>query len=108
MQQLPLLIGLGALMFLMLWWQGRARSKAMAQIQSFQDSLVEGDRVATTSGLRGSVRKVRDETILLEIAPGVVTEWTKLAVREKVEEPARAEPDEAESDVAEASGADRA
>lgn len=96
MQQLPLLIGLGALVFFMLWWQGRARSKAMAQVQSFQDSLVTGDRVATTSGLRGFVREVRDETILLEIAPGVVTEWTKLAVREKVEEPDTAERSEAD------------
>ncbi|MGL6233856.1 MAG: preprotein translocase subunit YajC [Segniliparus sp.] len=104
------LIGLGALMFLVLWWQGRARSKAMAQVQSFQDSLVEGDRVVTTSGLHGSVREVRDQTILLEIAPGVVTEWTKLAVREKAEEPEQAEPelDAAPSAPAEASGADHA
>ena len=102
MQQMLPLIGLGALMFLFMWWQGRSRSRALEQLQAFQASLVEGDRVVTTSGLRGSVREVRDQTILLEIAPGVVTEWTKLAVREKAEEP-EAEPVEAESD-----GPDRA
>lgn len=105
MQQLPLLIGLGALMFFVLWWQGRSRNKAMAQFQSFQDSLVQGDRVVTTSGLRGEVREVREETILLEIAPGVVTEWTKLAVREKAEEP---EADAQEPSLAEQDGEDHA
>jgi preprotein translocase subunit YajC len=108
-QQLPLLIGLGALMFFVLWWQGRSRNKAMAQFQSFQDSLVQGDRVVTTSGLRGEVREVRDETILLEIAPGVVTEWTKMAVREKAEEsgPVEAEPDVDATEAAEADGTNR-
>ncbi|WP_244431647.1 preprotein translocase subunit YajC [Segniliparus rugosus] len=103
------LIGLGALMFLFMWWQGRSRNRALEQLQAFHDSLVAGDRVVTTSGLRGSVREVRDQTILLEIATGVVTEWTKIAVREKAEEPeAEADAVEAETASPEESGPDRA
>ena len=38
----------------------------------------------TTSGLHGTVTAVADDTIELEIAPGLRTTWVRAAVREVV------------------------
>lgn len=63
----------------------RKQKRAMQQQQSLQNSLSFGDRVMTTSGLYGTVVSTTDDTIDLEIAPGVTTTWLRAAVREKVE-----------------------
>lgn len=63
----------------------RRQKRAVAEQQKLQSSLVEGDRVMTTSGLYGTVADISsDNTIDIEIAPGVVTTWLRQAVREKV------------------------
>jgi preprotein translocase subunit YajC len=63
----------------------RKQKKQQAAQQELQNSLAPGDRVMTTSGLYGTVADVSgDNTIDIEIAPGVVTTWLRLAVREKV------------------------
>ena len=49
------------------------------------ESLRVGDRVHTTSGLQGTITHITDDTVDLEIAPGVVTTWMKLAVRDRIE-----------------------
>lgn len=38
----------------------------------------------TTSGLEATVVAIADETVELEIAPGVVTTWMKMAVRDRI------------------------
>ncbi|GAA4547685.1 preprotein translocase subunit YajC [Amycolatopsis samaneae] len=64
----------------------RKQKKQAAAQKDLQDSLGPGDRVMTTSGLYGTVADASgDTTIDIEIAPGVVTTWLRLAVREKVE-----------------------
>ena len=64
----------------------RKQKKQQAAQQELQSSLSAGDRVMTTSGLYGTVADASgDNTIDVEIAPGVVTTWLRLAVREKVE-----------------------
>ena len=78
---LPLLIILGAFMF----FASRRQKKAMQATIDLHNSLTIGDRVHTTSGLEGTITAVRDDDIELEIAPGVVTTWMKLAVRDKIE-----------------------
>jgi preprotein translocase subunit YajC len=42
--------------------------------------------VHTTSGLEGTITGITDDSVNLEIAPGVVTTWMKLAVRDRIEE----------------------
>ena len=39
----------------------------------------------TISGLEGTITGLSDESVELEIAPGVITTWLKLAVRDRVE-----------------------
>lgn len=73
----------------------RKQKRAVAQQQDMQKSLSFGDRVMTTSGLYATVVETADDTIDLEIAPGVTTTWLRAAVREKVAET----PELADEDV---------
>jgi preprotein translocase subunit YajC len=77
---LPLLIILGAFMF----FASRRQKKAMQATIDLHNSLTIGDRVHTTSGLQGTITGITDDDVDLEIAPGVVTTWLKLAVRDRV------------------------
>ncbi len=77
---LPLLIILGAFMF----FASRRQRKAMQATIDLHNSLKVGDRVHTTSGLQGTITDITDDNVDLEIAPGVVTTWMKLAVRDRV------------------------
>jgi preprotein translocase subunit YajC len=77
---LPLIIILGAFMF----FASRRQKKAMQATIDLHNSLAVGDRVHTTSGLQGTITGITDDNVDLEIAPGVVTTWMKLAVRDRV------------------------
>jgi len=79
---LPLIIILGAFMF----FASRKQKKAMQATIDLHESLAIGDRVHTTSGLEGTITGITDDSVNLEIAPGVVTTWMKLAVRDRIEE----------------------
>jgi preprotein translocase subunit YajC len=78
---LPLLIAFGALIF----FNSRRQKKAMQATINLHDSLQVGDRVHTTSGLLATIVDITDDNVDLEIAPGVVSTWMKLAVRDKIE-----------------------
>jgi preprotein translocase subunit YajC len=77
---LPLIIILGAFMF----FASRRQKKAMQAQIDLHDSLKVGDRIHTTAGIEGTIKGVTDDNIELEIAPGVVTTWLKLAVRDRI------------------------
>ena len=78
---LPLFIILAAFMF----FASRRQRRAMRATIDLHESLRVGDRVHTTSGLQGTITDIADDTVDLEIAPGVVTTWMKLAVRDRIE-----------------------
>jgi len=77
---LPLIIILGAFMF----FASRKQKKAMQATIDLHESLTIGDRVHTTSGLEGTITGITDDSVNLEIAPGVVTTWMKLAIRDRI------------------------
>ena len=79
---LPILLfaGLGALMY----FSTKKQKRAAAATKQMHESLVPGARVMTTSGLHGTVTAIADDTIELEIAPGLRTTWVRAAVREIV------------------------
>jgi len=79
---LPLLIILGLFMF----FASRKQKKAMQATIDLHESLQIGDRIHTVSGMEGTIAGINDDTIELEIAPGVVTTWLKLAVRDRIED----------------------
>lgn len=78
---LPLIIIMGAFMF----FASRRQKKAMQATIDLHESLRVGDRIHTTSGLQGTITGITDDNVELEIAPGVITTWMKLAVRDRIE-----------------------
>ncbi|MFM9033887.1 MAG: preprotein translocase subunit YajC [Mycobacterium sp.] len=78
---LPLIIIMGAFMF----FASRRQRKALQATIDLHESLRVGDRVHTTSGLQATIAGITDDTVDLEIAPGVVTRWMKLAIRDRIE-----------------------
>jgi preprotein translocase subunit YajC len=79
----PLLL---VLLFVPLFFSFRRQKRVAAQQQELLNSLQPGDRIMTTSGVYGTIAEVSedDDTIKIEIAPGMVTTWLRQAIREKV------------------------
>ncbi|MGW4396665.1 preprotein translocase subunit YajC [Amycolatopsis nivea] len=87
----------------------RKQKKQQAAQQEMQNSIAPGDRVMTTSGLYGTVADTSSETTIdIEIAPGVVTTWLRLAVREKVEPVVEGEENEDSAEAVETAGIESA
>ncbi|ORB87862.1 preprotein translocase subunit YajC [Mycobacterium kansasii] len=91
---LPFLLIMGGFMY----FASRRQRRAMQATIDLHESLQPGDRVHTTSGLEATVVDITDDTVDLEIAPGVVTTWMKLAIRDRVLPDADAELDEEPAD----------
>jgi preprotein translocase subunit YajC len=77
---LAFLVILGGFM----WFTTRRQRRLMQATIDLHDSLKPGDRVHTTSGLEATITAIADDTVDLEIAPGVVTTWMKLAIRDRI------------------------
>jgi preprotein translocase subunit YajC len=58
----------------------RSQKKRQAQQQSMQTALQPGSGVRTIGGMYALVKAVNDETVELEMAPGVVAHYSKGAV----------------------------
>lgn len=80
---LPLIV---LLLFVPLFLSFRKQRRQYTQMQQLQSSLGVGDRVMTTSGMHGTIVAITDDTVDLEIAPGMVTTWVRQAVRERLED----------------------
>src|ERR1700712_4504866 len=84
MQNFALLILMFGLVGVMMVFSSRNKKKMALKAQDLQAAIVPGSRVMTTSGLHATVTAVADDTIELEIAPGIYTTWVRAAVREIV------------------------
>ena len=72
---LYLIIVFGIIYFLMV----RPNKKRMAEYQKMLDALKVGNRVMA-AGIYGTIKKINDKTIEMEVAKGVVIEVNKNAV----------------------------
>ena len=97
---LPLLFIAIAVVFLLVLPM-RQRNRAMQRAQQLQAGLRPGTEVMTTSGLFGTVAALGDDTVDLEISPGVTVRWAKAAIAE-VKTSAATEPDPAPADESDA------
>ena len=107
MQNLALMVLMFGAVGVMMVFSSRNKKKQALKAAELQKAIVPGTRVMTTSGLHATVTAVADDTIELEIAPGIYTTWVRAAVREVVvpatdEDYAQTEYDDA--DYAELSG----
>lgn len=73
------LIFLLIMVALLVFMFSRTRKQQRAQ-QQMQSSVAPGAEVMTTSGMFGTVVSVDGDVVVLEIAPGLQTRWTRRAV----------------------------
>ncbi len=89
---LPFALILVAFYFLIIRPQ-RTRSRQAAQLQ---ERLAPGVEIMTTAGIFGTVTEVRDDSVVLEIAPGSTLRVAKAAVGRVLAEDATDATDEAD------------
>jgi preprotein translocase subunit YajC len=65
MTMLPLLLLIPIFYFLMI----RPQQKRQKQWQSMLSSIKAGDRVTTAGGIRGIILSIKDDSIILRVAP---------------------------------------
>jgi len=92
---LALLITFGLMWALLILPQQRR----MRQHQAVIASLEVGDEVVTAGGVYGTVVGVAEETLSVEVAPGIILQVLRKAVTQRVAPAESAEPDIAEPDI---------
>ena len=90
MELFPFII-LALLAVLLFVLPARQRRTMQARAQALQESLTVGTPVMTTSGLHGTVARLDETTVDLELAPGVVVTFVRPAIME-IRQPATGTP----------------
>jgi preprotein translocase subunit YajC len=73
---LPLLAMLAIFYFILVL----PMKKKQQKVQAFLQALKEGDRVVTSGGMFGTITKIKDEAIQLQIAQNVKVDVSKAAI----------------------------
>jgi preprotein translocase subunit YajC len=73
---LPMLLIIVVFYFFMI----RPQVKRQKELQKFRSALQKGDKVVTTGGIYGRIEEIKDNIIMLEIAPGVKVKVDKSVV----------------------------
>ena len=81
MELFPFII-LALLAVLLFVLPARQRRTMQARAQALQESLTVGTPVMTTSGIHGTVARLDETTVDLELAPGVVVTFVRAAIME--------------------------
>ena len=76
----------------------RPQRKRMNDLQALQRSLELGDEVVTIGGFHGEIVGLADDTVEVEIAPGVVVTLARNAIARTLTVPAAVMDDEAFDD----------
>ncbi len=80
-QLMPLIIIFGIFYILVI----RPQSKRIREHNVMIDQLTKGDKVVTGGGIEGQVKKVNDDTLVVEIAKGVEIKVLKQTISAKRE-----------------------
>ncbi len=58
----------------------RPQSKKQKEIKKAREAMQNGDKVITAGGIHGKIKDISDDTILIDIAPGVSIKVDKTSV----------------------------
>ena len=58
----------------------RPQSKKAKEQQKFRDELKKGDKVVTIGGFHGKITEVKENTVMVSLAPEIVVEIEKSAL----------------------------
>jgi preprotein translocase subunit YajC len=86
-----LFIMLGILIVGMYFLMIRPQQRRRREMQEMQSTIGPGDQVLTIGGLYGTVTAIDDESVTLEVAPGVTNRYARGAINRVVP---TAEPEE--------------
>lgn len=72
----------------------RPQSKKNRAIRDMQSAIDKGDSVITSGGMYGTVHKVKDDVVIVQIADDVRVKFQRSAITELVKESGTKKPDE--------------
>ena len=78
-QFIPLVLILGVFWFLII----RPQQKKQQESRKMLDELKEGDQVVTLSGFHGTIKKIKDDTVMLQIADNVRVKINRSSIGNK-------------------------
>ena len=78
---LPLILMVGVVWFLMM----RPQQRRMKEHRQLTATLQQGDRVVAAGGIQGTVRRVDDDTVSLQVADNVVIKVDKGSITKRVQ-----------------------
>lgn len=84
MQGLSSLIFLALLIAIFYFMLIRPQKKRVEHHRQLVDSLTVGDEIVTIGGVHGTVKRLGDDDLELEVAPGTVLRLVKSAVARRV------------------------
>lgn len=58
----------------------RPQSKKQKEIKKAREAMQKGDNVVTAGGIHGKIKEIQENTILMEVAPGVSLKIDKTSV----------------------------
>lgn len=58
----------------------RPQSKKQKEIKKAREAMQKGDNVVTAGGIHGRIKEISDNTLLVEVAPGVSIKVDKASV----------------------------
>lgn len=76
MDYLPLILIVVVFYFFMI----RPQLKKQKDQKKFRENLAKGDKIVTIGGLHGKINEVKDDVVIIEIAPNVTVKAEKSAV----------------------------
>ncbi len=67
----------------------RPQNKKQKEIKRQRDAMKNGDRVVTAGGIHGRIREIKEDTIIMEVAPNTSIKVDKTSVFPVAEAPAQ-------------------
>lgn len=58
----------------------RPQTKKQKELKKQREAMKKGDRVVTSGGIHGKIRNIKDNTVMVEVAPGMELEVDKASV----------------------------
>ncbi len=64
----------------------RPQMKKQKEIKQFREGLQKGDKIVTTGGIYGKVNDIKENIIIVEIAPNITVKVDKSSVVREIED----------------------
>ena len=75
-----------AYLFLMIRSSSKRVKEDRDRFRQFQDSLKNGQRIITTGGIHGTIKRLGEKTVDLEVAKGVTIVLERYSIRSIIQE----------------------